>query len=878
MSKRLSAAVLAALFCLSAPAARAEVKVPALFSDGMVLQQGVACPVWGTADPEETVSVILNVGGEKIDGSVKADKDGKWHTTLSKLKAGGPYTLAIGNQTINDVYVGEVWVASGQSNMEWSLKASFEPKMAIENSKNPRLRLFTVKKTAADTPQTDVPREGSNGKWLEAGPDTVPTFSAVAYYFGRDLQKALDVPVGIIHTSWGGTASEEWTSMKVLDANPEHKGKHPRQAKLYNGMIAPLIPYAIKGAIWYQGESNAGRAELYRTGFPLMIKNWRDDWKQGDFPFLFVQLAPFMKIESEPTDTGWARLREAQLMTLKVPHTGMAVITDVGDEKDIHPRKKEPVGARLALAARAIAYGEKIEYSGPLYESMKVEGNKAVLSFTHVGKGLEAKGETLTGFTVAAEDKQFHNAQAEIKGDKVVVWSDKVGRPVAVRFGWANYPVVNLWNKDGLAASPFRTDDWPPEPPRKPKERLPPQPAPVAPFNFTVAAGKHDRKNEPVVLPCQIPNALAGVKSAVIEDEKGQRVAAGQVTPPGLLFDHGILPPNVGHAHAEIHFILPELKAGATLNLRAVPVPDTAEPKSANAFSWHDTPGEFLELRFGDRPVLRYMYQALDDSTKEKRDQTFKVFHHLYDPAGKHLVTNGPGGLYPHHRGLFYGFRKVTYDGQEVDIWHCTGDTYQGHEKFLEATAGPVLGRQRVRIGWYGKGKEKFATEERELTVYAVPGGRLVEFASRVRPVKGPVKLDGDPQHAGFHFRADNEVAAKSKDETIFIRPDGEDKPGASRNWPDQKTHVNLPWDAMSFVLGGQRYTAAYLDKPSNPKEARYSERPYGRFGSYFVAEATEKDPVTVDYRIWLQEGKMTGDEVAAKSTAFVSPVEVKVR
>jgi hypothetical protein len=272
------------------------------------------------------------------------------------------------------------------------------------------------------------------------------------------------------------------------------------------------------------------------------------------------------------------------------------------------------------------------------------------------------------------------------------------------------------------------------------------------------------------------------------------------------------------------------------------------------------------------------MYHALDDSTKEKRDQTFKVFHHLYDPAGKHLVTNGAGGKYPHHRGLFYGFRKVTYDGKEVDIWHCTGDTYQGHEKFLETTAGPVLGRHRVQIGWHGKGKEKFATEERELTVYAVPGGQLVEFASRLRPVKGTVKLDGDPQHAGFHFRADDEVASKTEKETIFIRPDGEDKPGASRNWPDQKGHVNLPWDAMSFVLGGQRYTAAYLDRPSNPKEARYSERPYGRFGSYFVAEVTEKEPLTVDYRIWLQEGKMAGEEVAAKSAAFASPVEVKVK
>ena len=297
---------------------------------------------------------------------------------------------------------------------------------------------------------------------MEAGPSTIGDFSAVAYYFGRDLQKALDVPVGIIHTSWGGTASEEWTSMKVLNAHPEHKGQHPRQSKLYNGMIAPLIPYAIKGAIWYQGESNAGRAELYKTGFPLMIQNWRDDWKQGDFPFLFVQLAPYMKIEKEPTDPAWAHLREAQLQTtVRSKHTAMAVITDVGDEKDIHPKRKEPVGHRLALAAEALAYGKKIEYSGPVFDKLTVEGNKAVLTFTHLAGGLEAKDGPLTGFTIAGEDKVFHNAKAEIKGDTVVVFCKDVEKPVAVRFGWANYPVVNLWNKAGLPASPFRTDDFP---------------------------------------------------------------------------------------------------------------------------------------------------------------------------------------------------------------------------------------------------------------------------------------------------------------------------------------------------------------------------------------------------------------------------------
>jgi sugar lactone lactonase YvrE len=464
-------------------AARADVKPHPLFSDGMVLQQGADCRVWGTADPGEDISGSWESGGAVGSAGnltpTKADKDGKWSFTLplkddgspgsSIAKAGGPYTLTIKGKntvTIKDVYVGEVWVASGQSNMEMSVNGSAGAKEAKEKAKNPKLRLFTVERVASATPQTtvpviDAPKKQVKGKWLEAGPDTVGDFSAVGYYFGRDLQKDLDVPVGIIHASWGGTASEEWTSMKVLDAHREHTGHHPRQSQLYNGMIAPLIPYAIKGVIWYQGESNAGRAELYRSGFPLLIRNWREDWKQGDFPFLFVQLAPFLKIDKEPADTDWARLRDAQLETTRtVKNTAMAVITDVGDEKDIHPKRKAEVGHRLELAALALAYGKKDEYSGPVFDKMTVEGNKAVLSFTHGGGGLEAKDGPLTGFTVAGADRKFHNADAEIKGDTVVVWSKDVDRPAAVRYGWANYPVVNLWNKAGLPASPFRTDDW----------------------------------------------------------------------------------------------------------------------------------------------------------------------------------------------------------------------------------------------------------------------------------------------------------------------------------------------------------------------------------------------------------------------------------
>jgi sialate O-acetylesterase len=466
-----TAVVFAGLLAIG-QSAHADVKVPALFTDGMVLQQGSDCHVWGTAAPGEKVMIELEQEDVGQAALVTAGEDGKWNTKFPKLKAGGPYKLTIKGKneiTIKDVYVGDVWICSGQSNMEWPLRADAKAKQAIEDSKNPNIRLFTVKKTATDKPATDVPQSKPDtkpadvhGRWQECNPDTVPNFAAVAYYFGRDLQKARNVPIGLIHTSWGGTAAEEWTSQRVLDANPDHKGKHPRQTKLYNGMIAPLMPFAIKGVIWYQGESNAGRAALYRELFPLMIKNWRDDWKQGEFPFLFVQLAPWQKIVTEPQESAWAELREAQLLTsLKVPNTAMAVITDVGDEKDIHPRQKEPVGARLALAARALAYKEKIEYSGPVYDSKEIDGNKIVLSFKHLGKGLEMKGEALQGFTIAGEDQKFYNAKAEIKGDKVVVWCDKVEKPIAVRYGWANCPVINLWNKDGLPASPFRTDDFP---------------------------------------------------------------------------------------------------------------------------------------------------------------------------------------------------------------------------------------------------------------------------------------------------------------------------------------------------------------------------------------------------------------------------------
>jgi hypothetical protein len=391
-------------------------------------------------------------------------------------------------------------------------------------------------------------------------------------------------------------------------------------------------------------------------------------------------------------------------------------------------------------------------------------------------------------------------------------------------------------------------------------------------LTLTITAGKEDRPAGPVVVPVTVPAALAEAMATWQRD--GGASAPAQLTAPAL-GDHAPAP--AAGVRRELHLILPALKAGETITAH-VQLGGKPVAVSSGGFQWKDTDSTEPQLLLDGKSVLRYECAPLDTSSKAKRDATFKVYHHLFANDGT-LVTKGLGGLYPHHRGLFYGFRKTTYgDGKEVDIWHCTGDTAQVHDTTLATEAGPVVGRQRVLIDWLGKGKEIFAREERELTVWNVPGGRLVEFASVLHPTHGTVKVDGDPQHSGFHFRASNEVADRTKDQTYYIRPDGTDKPGATRNWPNQKEHVNLPWDAMSFVLGGQRYTAAYLDRPENPKEARYSERDYGRFGSYFVSEATEKKPLAVRYRLWLQSGEMAGKDVAALDAAFVKPVEVVVK
>jgi sialate O-acetylesterase len=476
-----------------ASVALADVKLPALISDGMVLQQGTDVPVWGWADDGETVTVEIQ--GQKVMATAK---DGKWMLKLKPLKAGGPFTLTIAGKNrieMKNVLVGEVWICSGQSNMQWSLKQSDSGEAEIAKANYPMIRLFTVPRAETDKPQSDV-----KAVWKECGPESVGAFSAVGYYFGRDLHKARKVPIGLINNAVGGSPAESWTSEEILTGDAEYKQFHaeyparmnqynqatekfkanseaakaegkpaPRPpgrpwmpSGLYNGMLAPLAPYAIKGAIWYQGESNATRAYQYRRLFPTMIRNWRAIWGQGDFPFLFVQLAAFGPNAPTLGESDWAELREAQTTTLRaVPKTGMALAIDYGTYDDIHPRKKEPVGARLALAARSIAYGEKLTFSGPMYDSMKVEDGRISLRFKHTGKGLEARDGELKGFLIAGEDRIWREAKAEINGKRVVVSSPEVLKPVAVRYAWAKFPACNLYNKDGLPASPFRTDDWP---------------------------------------------------------------------------------------------------------------------------------------------------------------------------------------------------------------------------------------------------------------------------------------------------------------------------------------------------------------------------------------------------------------------------------
>jgi sialate O-acetylesterase len=470
----LAALIAAAPYCLAQAPAAASVDAPAqqlslasIFSDHMVLQRDLKLPIWGKAAPGAKVSIQL--GDEKQETA--ADENGKWRVSVGPLKSGGePLELAVssGDESVRltDVLVGEVWVASGQSNMEWYVATSKNPDKEIAAANWPQIRIIDVPNVTADEPAESFQTSG----WQAVTPDSIKNFSAVAYFFGRDLHEKLSVPIGLIGANWGGTPMEAWTSREALEssptfkdsaaasfapaASPEETAKRKEMAphlpaRLFNGMLAPVIPYGIRGAIWYQGESNAGRYQQYAELSKIMITDWRNRWDQGEFPFLLVQLAAW-----EPGGATWPPLREAQLETLQLPNTGMAVTIDIGDRTDIHPKDKQTVGKRLALAARALAYGEKGVQSGPIYRDMSVSDGKATLSFDSTGGGLMAE---LRGFEIAGEDGKYVPAKAAIEGNMVIVSSDAVAEPKMVRYNWAAYPDGNLYNAEGLPAVPFRS-------------------------------------------------------------------------------------------------------------------------------------------------------------------------------------------------------------------------------------------------------------------------------------------------------------------------------------------------------------------------------------------------------------------------------------
>ena len=626
-----------------------NVKLPKILSSNMVLQRNTDFKIWGWADKGEKVSVFLN----DIKRTTKTGKDGKWMVVFPAMKEGGPYTISIKGTNeikLTNVMFGDVWVCSGQSNMEWPLSNTNNAEEEIATANYPDIRLFECPHNVQFTPMDDV----ESGEWKVCTPETVPGFSAVGYFFGRNIYKNLNVPIGLLFTAWGGTNIETWTSRESISQVKDFDGKlqemqnydpekvvarrkaqidsilrtfgtaekaivdktiiwadpeldvsswknmelpvlwesaglygldgvvwfrkefelpqevaskgivlylgpiddsdetwvngvkvgetfnkynedriykvpadilkpgknvvivrvedtggggglygNPDQLKiisgdyklslagswkfrfnsseikvdmssfvgpnsyptlLYNGMIHPFLNYSVTGAIWYQGESNAGRAYQYRTLFPLMINDWRNSWSNPDLSFMFVQLANYMKPPVEPGESEWAELREAQLMTLKLPKTGMAVIIDIGEANDIHPKNKQDVGKRLALAALKITYSKDIVHSGPIYKSINVSGNKVTIDFDYIGSGLKCNDRYgyVKGFSVAGKDRKFYWAKAYIENNKVVVSSERVENPIAVRYAWADNPDdVNLYNNEDLPASPFRSDDWP---------------------------------------------------------------------------------------------------------------------------------------------------------------------------------------------------------------------------------------------------------------------------------------------------------------------------------------------------------------------------------------------------------------------------------
>lgn len=490
--------------------AKADVILPSVISDNMVLQQTTSVNIWGKADVGEVVTVIPSWNSKPH--TIKADENGKWQVKIKTPKATTNQSLVIkGNNTIEikNILIGEVWVCSGQSNMDFPISKAHGWRVGVvdeakemQDADYPNIRLFHVAQKLSPEQELD----DCEGHWEICNVENLKTFSAVAFFFGRDLYKSLNTPIGLIQSTWGGTPAEAWTKMSVMKSDPyytdllnkfyEARDNYPADMKVYedakkkyeqekeiaqkngeeapqtpkkpqginhnkalstlwNAMIHPIANYSIKGVIWYQGETTLGEGpEKYQHVFTNMINSWRTEWNQGDFPFYFVQIAPHYKQRPQ--------IREAQLKTWQsVKNTGMAVITDAGDSTDIHPRRKQVPAMRLAKWALAKTYGINIPFSGPLYKSMKVKDGKVILSFKYTDKGLKTKsGEPLKGFIITGDDKKFYPAMAVINGDKIEVSSAEVKNPVAVRYAWDNFFRVNLYNGADLPASPFRTDNW----------------------------------------------------------------------------------------------------------------------------------------------------------------------------------------------------------------------------------------------------------------------------------------------------------------------------------------------------------------------------------------------------------------------------------
>ncbi|MFR9165446.1 MAG: sialate O-acetylesterase [Dysgonomonas sp.] len=483
---------------------KADVILPSVISDNMVLQQDSEVNLWGKASPNEKIKIVPS--WNKKEYTIQAGQNGKWTVKIKTPKATTNQTIAIEGDnkiTLKNILIGEVWLCSGQSNMDFQIAKGkgwrtgvLNEEATMKDADYPEIRLFHV--TQALSPDKEL--DDCDGYWEICTPENIKTFSAIAFFFGRELYNNLHVPVGLIQSTWGGTPAEAWTKMSVMENDPvyaqlvadhentknnypadlkkyeeekarydalinkgEEAGKAPKKPKginhnkalsiLWNAMIHPLVPYTMKGVIWYQGESNSNRADDYTHVFTNMINSWRTEWEQGDFPFYFVQIAPHYK---QPP-----QIREAQMKTWQTAkNTGMAVITDVGDSTDIHPRNKLVPAQRLSYWALAKTYGKDITYSGPLYKSMQIKGDKVILSFDYTDKGLTSKGGKLKGFAIAGNDKIFYPAETEINGNTVTVSSPNVNDPVAVRYGWDKFFRANLFNGADLPATPFRTDNW----------------------------------------------------------------------------------------------------------------------------------------------------------------------------------------------------------------------------------------------------------------------------------------------------------------------------------------------------------------------------------------------------------------------------------